>query len=118
MTRAQREKFEQESDDPGQDEIDGRHRQQREESVEGAGPDQVAGARDVDDGDVADDGCFLEERNAFPMEERQAVADGLRKLSAGQFSGPSQPHKRKASRQSLFAGYKPTPCFPGIADRR
>lgn len=66
------------AEQPGENEVDDGDDDEREEGVEGAGTDDVAGFGEVLNGDVAHDGGVFDEGNGFAFEYWENVAEGLR----------------------------------------
>ena len=70
------------ADEPSEDEIDDRNNKQRDECIERAGTDEVAGTREVGDGNITHDRGILQQRDTFACVERQTFAQRLREDDA------------------------------------
>ena len=67
------------ADEPGEDEIDDRDDEQRDERIERTGTDEVTGTRQVGDSNIPHDGGVLQQRDTLACVKRQSFAQRLRK---------------------------------------
>ena len=65
------------SQQPGQNEVDDGNDDEREESIESTASDEVGCLGEVHDGNIADDGCALEEGHSLTFIYWHDVANGL-----------------------------------------